>query len=287
MMIICAGLLALLILASSSFTAIEAQPANVLPAQETVALFTNADEEILRKFEVVFPELKSVSPAPGKTIALLAVGDERIVAQLQEHTQAQVTDDRMRIGTFSVTLSNSIASSLFTDPTPRLNFAMPYQKLGQQKGDEEQWVYLDLSLLPIPITLPQTIARSLMPQGSTHAAFTFSEHSSTVELVGAQEAEYKGVSPVIQTAFSGERMALRIADVARAWGQVLSQLDDSSRSFLQGSFEQFIADTFFGDAPHRSGRCRIEYQKRAYADQCSPSWIPIYASCNTNGAAQT
>ena len=244
MTLVCAGLLVLLIIASSSFTVIESHPADVLPSQETVALFVNADEEILRRFEVVFPELKNVSPAPDKTIALLAIGESRVVAQIQEDTKSQTTDEQTKVGQFIVTLSDPTATSLFTDPTPRLASAMHYQKLGQQKTREEQWVYLDLSMLPSPVTLPQNILRTLMPEGSTHAAFTFSNQTTIVELFSEQAAEYQGISPVIQSAFIGERMTVRLSDVVRAWEQILSHLDDSSKNLLQGGLEQFIADTF-------------------------------------------
>ncbi|MBU0767078.1 hypothetical protein KKF55_04865 [Patescibacteria group bacterium] len=232
------AILAVLISATNTITEIQSVPADFLPEYHTVALFSKVDEETIRKFEAFFPVLGTITPNQKKTIALLAIEEELFVAEFLESDEDST--EETTFGRFSVSVSDPLAEALLKTSTPRLSSSLSYNQLVQ----EESWVFLDLSVLPFSKTFPEKILNALIPIGSTHAALSFEDGRTQISFVGSTPLPIRGLSPTIESTFSGSALTLRSYNASHTWTKLTHALADTERSFLEGSVSRIVEETF-------------------------------------------
>ncbi|MCF7844871.1 MAG: hypothetical protein K9M03_03530 [Kiritimatiellales bacterium] len=237
-LIIASTILLVLISATNTITVIDSIPADFLPENNTVALFSNVDEATLRKFEAIFPELSKVTPHESKTIALLTIDEELLLAEFSEIEISQ--KDENTFGRFSVSATDQRATEMLKTSTTRLSSSYSYNQLAQ----EDPWVFINLSVLPDPKTFSEIMLNAMIPTGSTHASLSFENDQTQISFVGGTPLPIISLAPTIKSTFSGSVLTLRISNASHIWSKLMQSLTDTDKGFLVGSAGRIIEETF-------------------------------------------
>lgn len=224
-------------------TIIENEPADFLPSNRTIALFSNVSEETLRKFETIFPQLGEVEPKPSSTIALLKAEDQIHIAEFLSATGNEDVN-ALILGRFAVVTSNNLARDLLKTSTPRLSSINSYNSLVAQRKPTDTWVFLDISALPQSKTITQELVSAAIPKGSTHAAITFEDDLTQLAFAPVNIVPKQGLSPSIKSSLSDAIATIRFANASHAIEKMLTETDDTTRSFVEGALRQLVEDAF-------------------------------------------
>ena len=142
-LMVCTALLAVLIVTTRSLTVIEEQPTDYLPASETIAIFFNANKEILRSFETEFPTLGNITLPPPKAVALIRFENQIVLVEFRD-ALTKNQESATILGRFSITLTDPEAITLLTNETQRLSSLRTFSALASQKKPTDAWAFFYL-----------------------------------------------------------------------------------------------------------------------------------------------
>lgn len=151
-------------------------PADLLPADETLILFSSADDALLRQYETWLPILKTLPVAEiPRTVAVVQVPNEgkalvvfarRPVAPNALPSGAKWT--QREVGPLFVSASSPVVFPLLEKPTQPLSSSESFTLLARGETEQSPWIFVERSLLPVPATLTDAVLDTLFLRSTTH-----------------------------------------------------------------------------------------------------------------------
>ncbi|MFH1444262.1 MAG: hypothetical protein ABIG34_02630 [Candidatus Peregrinibacteria bacterium] len=151
-------------------------PADLLPAEGTLALFSSADDDLLRQYESWLPILKDLprSDIP-RTVAV--VDTPQIGKTLVVFARRPVFADTLPSGTYwtqreigplLVAASSTEIFSHFTEVTDSVASSQAFLLLSRGMTEQEPWIFVHHSLLPASSSLTDVITDTIFLQDATY-----------------------------------------------------------------------------------------------------------------------
>lgn len=169
------GIITVLVTSLKSYTV---TPADVLPADATLLLFSTADDALLRRYEPWMPVLHQLPEAQvPRTVAV--VEDNRGEKVLVVFARRPVAPDalpsgsgwtRKEVGPLFVSASSETIFPSFTAPERPLRSSPAFIALSVSDSESTSWIYLNRSLLPAPVSLTDAVVTALLLPSTTHLA---------------------------------------------------------------------------------------------------------------------
>lgn len=160
----------------TSLQAYTAAPADVLPAEETLVLFSSADDALLRHYEPWLPLLKNLPPAPlSRTVAVLQIpgADKALVVFARRPVAPDALPSgafwtRREVGPLLVAASSPVVFPLLDTPPKPLGSSEAFSLLARGEAEQQPWIFVQRALLPIPASLPDAILDTILLKSVTH-----------------------------------------------------------------------------------------------------------------------
>ncbi len=170
-------------------------PADVLPADATLLLFSSADDVLLRQYEPWMPILQKLPGADvPRTVAVLQGEDgNRIIVIF---ARRPVAPDALpsgpqwtqrEVGPLLVSSSSPDIFPLLEAPLHPLSTSQAFAALARGETERSPWIFMRRSLLPEPQALTDTVLSSLLLASATHIGII--PHTGASASVGAARAE--------------------------------------------------------------------------------------------------
>lgn len=251
-------LLVALIVIVSSLKTYTQKPEDLLPAEETIAVFMNPTEQSLRSYDLWLPLLAHLPPLSGKdAIALLALpkgGQGIAVFARRSVTQADapssVTGEDIRtMGSFSVLVTSPDIWPLIEAPTMRLAQFKPFRTLSRGKGATVSWNFLRTSALPHSDSLAHDILSSLFLKGAMFLAITPSNDQGHTIVEIEEDASFwdnLSAAPLPPTP-SHPLFSLSLPGTEHLLENVLTDIPRDRRMVLDSALLTWVAGVFGDD----------------------------------------
>jgi len=239
-------------------------PADVLPADATLLLFSSADDALLRQYEPWMPILQKLPGADvPRTVAVVQGEDgnrmilifaRRPVAPDALPSGPQWT--QREVGPLLVSSSSPDIFPLLDAPQHPLRSSQAFAALARGETERSPWIFMRRSLLPQPATLTDAVLTSFLLGSATHLGII--PHTGASQTDGADRTE----SPMIVRFFpaNGELRAQPLPASADAslfsiahtrptalFASLQSGLSQEPRLLLDTRILTFIAKTFGED----------------------------------------
>jgi len=234
-------LFGLILFATSWLTVMETMPADYLPSEQTVALFTNPSQEDIRLFEAFLPPLSAIEEPDGD-VAVLRIEDDLVPVLFSDRRGRE--EFELVLGRFEVSVSDPRAHLLLSSDPPRLKDSAAYQALTRQQHPGSSWVFADITLFPPPASLPEELLSLLPPPQTTHGAFTREEGRTHLAWYGLERPVKQGLPSRMRNTIPDIVGIIRVNDLPALWSAAEESLTQPTKSFLMGTLTQMAHDSF-------------------------------------------
>jgi len=256
-------LLIALIVIVSSLRSYTQKPEDLLPADATIAVFTNPTEQSLRSYDLWLPVLTHLPTLSSKSaVALLALpnGGQGIVvfarrSGTQTDTPPNGANENIRtMGSFSVLVSSSEVWPLIDAPTMRLAQFKPFRTLSRGKGPTVSWNFLRASVLPLSGSMSDTLLSSLFFRKATYLAITPQNNQGRTIVEIESETSFwdtASASP-LPLVPSHPIFSVSLPGAGNILEEIMGDLPRDKRITLESTLLTRMADTFGDDASMES-----------------------------------
>lgn len=239
----------------TSLKAYMVTPEDLLPGESTLALFSSAEEALIRQYEVWLPVLRSIPPSAfPRTIAVVDIPQEGpvIVLFARRPLPADIfpADNRWTrkdIGPLTVAASSPAIFPLLESPVSPLRSFRAYRRLSQEGKGDQAWIFAQSSLLPQPLSPADTLLNTLAVHGATHLSIAPSGQSgSVVRFFPANGPEDPAILPVAP-ADGSPSFSIALAHADTFWQELKESLSRTDRLTLEAKLLTLLASTFGED----------------------------------------
>lgn len=236
-------------------------PADLLPAKETLILFSSADDALLRQYEPWLPIIKNLPAAEiPRTVAIVQVPDEGkvlvIFARRPVVADALPSGSRWtthEVGPLLVAASSPAIFSLLDAPTQPLHSSESFTLLSRGVTDQQPWIFVQRALLPTPETLMDAVLDTILLQKVTHLGI-FPRSGSSERLSKTGSGMIVRLFPASDIARSlplpppeeTSSLSLALSNPKQTFLDVQKQLSQTNHVLLMTRVPTFLS-TIFGD----------------------------------------
>lgn len=229
-------------------------PADLLPADETLILFSSADDALLRQYETWLPILKTLPVAEiPRTVAVVQVPNEgkalvvfarRPVAPDSLPSGAKWT--QREVGPLFVSASSPAAFLLLQEPARTLRSSQAFTLLARGETEQSPWIFVERSLLPVPATLTDAVLDTLFLHSTSHLGIF--PRSGSGMIVRLFPATTDGRSmPLPHMADRMSEFSIALARPDATFRALQNGLARKNRTMLDTSMLTFVSETFGDD----------------------------------------
>ena len=228
-------------------------PADLLPAKETLILFSSADDALLRQYESWLPILKNLPLAEiPRTVAVVQVPDEGKV--LAVFARRPVVADALpsgsrwttrEVGPLLVAASSPQIFSLLEKSAQPLGSFEAFALLARGETEHDPWIFVQRALLPASETLMDSMLNTILLHPITHLGiFPRSGSGMVVRLFPAGEA---GRSLPLPAPPKTSTLSLALARPESTFHDLENQLSPENRIMLSTRVPTFLSGIFGDD----------------------------------------
>ena len=188
----CSALFLLLVIfLIGTLTLFSRKPADFLPAENTIAVFHNIDQELVQQYIPWFPVLNELQEEDySGTLAILA--PESGSASLVRFTKEDLTSTPKEYWPYTVHVSHKKAGTLLQKRLQSLTKQSGYRDFARTKNPNEQWVYTNTSHIPKASSISTALVQQILLQDAEYASFSYGR----IELYGQQQQNGEAALPV-------------------------------------------------------------------------------------------
>lgn len=245
------GVITILITSLHTYTL---TPPDLLPADETLVLFSSADDVLLRQYEPWMPILKTLPKAEiPRTIAIVQVPDEgKIIAVF---ARRPVVPDALpsgskwtqrEVGPLFVSASSPNIFPLLESPPHPLSASEAFTLLSRGDAERNPWIFVRRTLLPAPASLTDAVLDTLLLNTTTHLGiFPRSGSGMVVRLFPA--GTEKGSLPLAHPTKEPSVFSVALARPESTFRTLQDTLPREQRILLETKILTFVSATFGAD----------------------------------------
>ena len=251
----------ILVTSLSSYTR---TPADLLPADETLVLFSSADDALLRQYETWLPIIKTLPEAEiPRTVAVVQVPNEGKV--LVVFARRPVAPDALpsgakwtqrEVGPLFVSASSPAVFPLLGTTAQPLRSSQAFTLLARGETERSPWIFVQRSLLPTPASLTDAVLEELFLHSTTHLGI-FPQPgpsdpgnnrvgSGMVVRFFPASAERRPL-PLPHPAETSPEFSVALARPESTFRALQSELSRENRIMLDTRILTFFSDTFGDD----------------------------------------
>lgn len=229
-------------------------PADLLPAEETLILFSSADDALLRQYEAWMPVLRNLPVAEiPRTVAVVQVeGEGKVIVVFARRpvepdalpSGAQWT--QRAVGPLFVSASSPAIFPLFTDPVHPLRSSRAFTLLARGETERSPWIFVERSLLPAPATLTDSVLDTLLLRSTTHLGIFPRSGSGMVVRLFPASTDGRPL-PLPHPAGTAAEFSIALARPDSTFQTLQSVLTPENRIMLDTRILTFFAGTFGDD----------------------------------------
>ncbi|MDO8469296.1 MAG: hypothetical protein Q7S29_06105 [Candidatus Peribacter sp.] len=229
-------------------------PADLLPADETLILFSSADDALLRQYEPWLPILKTLPVAEiPRTVAVVQVPNEgkalvvfarRPVAPDALPSGAKWT--QREVGPLFVSASSPAAFPLLQEPARPLRSSQAFILLARGETEQSPWIFVERSLLPVPATLTDAVLDTLFLHSTTHLGIFPRSGSGMVVRLFPASADGRSL-PLPHTMDRMSEFSIALARPESTFQMLQNALTPENRIMLDTRVLTFTSGTFGDD----------------------------------------
>jgi|GEM_PF-2222579 len=227
-------------------------PSDLLPAEQTLVLFSQADDALLRQYEPWLPILKSLPFADiPRTVAVIDLkGEGKAIAFFARRPLPSGIFptgplwSEKDLGPLTVVASTPSLFSLFASPAAPLRSLKAYQLLSRDGTEGEPWIYAKSSVLPVSTTAADTILASLITADATHLSiFPRGESGTVIHLFPGSSDDVLSPLPALPTNAQAI-FSIALTNAAAHWKAIQSHLSSTQLLILEAKILTLITSTF-------------------------------------------
>ncbi|MDD4287647.1 MAG: hypothetical protein PHO20_03785 [Candidatus Peribacteraceae bacterium] len=229
-------------------------PADLLPADETLILFSSTDDALLRQYETWLPILKTLPVAEiPRTVAVVQVPNEgkalvvfarRPVAPDALPSGAKWTQHE--VGPLFVSASSPAVFPLLQEPARPLRSSQAFTLLARGGTEQSPWIFVERSLLPAPTTLTDSVLDTLFLHSTSHLGIFPRSGSGMIVRLFPASTDGRSLSlphPMGRT----PEFSIALARPESTLGELQGKLSQESRIMLDTRMLTFFSETFGDD----------------------------------------
>jgi hypothetical protein len=229
-------------------------PADLLPAEETLILFSSADDALLRQYESWLPILKNLPVAEiPRTVAVVQVPHKGKVMAV--FARRPVSPDALpsgstwtqrEVGPMFVSASSPAVFPLLITPAKPLGSSESFALLARGETEQRPWIFVQRALLPAPASLTDSVLETILLRPTTHLGiFPRSGSGMVVRLFPADtERRPLPLPPAPETA---PVFSIALARPQSTFEQLENELSGTNTIALDTRILTFVSETFGDD----------------------------------------
>lgn len=241
-----AVVLALLMVTTGTVTAFSRIPAEFLPAENTIAVFHNADTSLLAQYSNWLPELKNITLAEPTTVAIIKM-ETGAPAIITFRKQAG-TATPLQFWPYIVESATPAAIELLQKRLQPLMKNPGYRDFSRSKKIDDHWVYVRTDALPHETSAYNAIVRALLLQDATSVGITSQGKDLTIELYKPSTDFRTAPEPI--SLGNTTTMAISVSNVRdlleRAWAQISVTQHQVFTALVQAFVQKNFGDNISG-----------------------------------------
>jgi len=229
-------------------------PADLLPADETLVLFSSADDALLRQYETWLPILKTLPAAEiPRTVAVVQVPHEGKVMAV--FARRPVAPDALpsgakwtqrEVGPLLVSASSPTVFPLLQEPAQPLHSSQAFTLLARGETEQSPWIFVKHALLPAPATLTDSVLDALFLHSASHLGIFPRSGSGMVVRLFPATANGRSL-PLPHTTGTMPEFSIALARPDMTLAALQNGLSHENRAMLDTRILTFISETFGDD----------------------------------------